>query len=95
MSKAIPVPGTTCFSEQQKYGVPCEKSACRQWHDYAESQNCILLLANEGPRTLQDIGDLFGVTRMRICQVEKMIFKKLLSKSSKNKSGIELLHPTK
>ena len=27
--------------------------------------------------TLQQIGDIFGVTRMRICQLEKKILKKI------------------
>jgi len=30
-----------------------------------------------GNKTLQEIGDIFGVTRMRICQVEKKILSKL------------------
>ena len=29
--------------------------------------------------TLQQIGEIFGVTRMRICQIEKTILKKLVS----------------
>ena len=28
---------------------------------------------------LQQIGEIFGVTRMRICQIEKSILKKLMS----------------
>jgi len=27
--------------------------------------------------TLQQIGDIFGITRMRVCQIEKKILKKL------------------
>tara|TARA_Y100001970_G_C14050872_1_gene758859 strand:+ start:233 stop:367 length:135 start_codon:yes stop_codon:yes gene_type:complete len=36
-----------------------------------------LLAAKEGPRTLQQIGDLHGLTRMRICQIEKIAIEKI------------------
>ena len=41
--------------------------------------NCTLIAAKKGPLTLQQIGDIFGVTRMRICQLEKRILKKIES----------------
>jgi hypothetical protein len=71
------VKGTTCFFEHRKHRVPCEKNDCPQWHADPSCQNCILISAADGPKTLQQIGDMFDVTRMRICQVEKMIFRKL------------------
>jgi DNA-directed RNA polymerase sigma subunit (sigma70/sigma32) len=37
---------------------------------------------NEDKITLQDIGDIFKVTRMRICQIEKNAIKKLKDKIS-------------
>jgi hypothetical protein len=73
--------GTTCHAEHEKYKVPCQKTSCRFWQKTDASQNCIMIAAREGERTLQEIGDIFGVTRMRICQIEKLIFKKLLSKT--------------
>jgi hypothetical protein len=71
------IEGTTCFSEHNRYQIPCPKSSCRYWHENTDYQNCMVIAANDGPKTLQQIGDIFEVTRMRICQVEKLIFKKL------------------
>jgi len=41
--------------------------------------NCVLIAAKEGPKTLQEIGEIFDLTRMRICQIEKNILGKLKS----------------
>jgi len=45
--------------------------------DCKNKNNCILVAAKDGNRTLQEIGDLFGLTRMRICQIEKAALNKL------------------
>lgn len=71
------VEGVTCFSIQSKYGVPCQRKNCRNWIDHQSSQNCAIIVAQEGPKTLQDVGKIFGLTRMRICQIEKNISKKI------------------
>jgi len=70
------VPRTTCFAEHEKRSLSCEKSSCRMWVNEGSSLNCCLIKARE-PHTLQEIGDLFGVTRMRICQLEKSILRKV------------------
>ena len=70
------VPSTTCFSEHEKRDLVCEKSSCRMWIKDSGCLNCCIIKARE-PHTLQEIGDLFGVTRMRICQLEKAILKKV------------------
>jgi len=72
--------GTTCHNEHEKYKVPCQKKGCRYWQPCEGSQNCIMISSRQGEKTLQEIGDIFGVTRMRICQIEKLIFKKLMTK---------------
>jgi len=63
------VVGTTCFAEHEKRNVSCEKKACRQWMQSNCNLNCALIAAkqNEEGLTLQQIGDIFQVTRMRIC----------------------------
>jgi DNA-directed RNA polymerase sigma subunit (sigma70/sigma32) len=38
--------------------------------------NCVLIASDE-KHTLQEVGNIYGVTRMRICQIEKRALKKL------------------
>ena len=68
-----------CLEAHECYNKICKKQICRHWIDHEKSMNCTLLAAKEGPMTLQQIGDIFGVTRMRICQIEKRILKKVES----------------
>lgn len=68
-----------CFNAHEKFNAPCRKCECRYWIDHKESQNCTILATKKGPKTLQEIGDIFGVTRMRICQLEKRILSKISS----------------
>ena len=69
--------GTTCFNEHRRYNIPCQKVDCRQWINCKQANNCVLIESSKGPKTLQLVGDIFGITRMRICQIEKKILKKL------------------
>ena len=55
-----------------------KKKDCRLWINCEDHLNCTVLGSINGPMTLQEIGEIFGVTRMRICQIEKNIMKKLL-----------------
>ncbi len=71
------VEGTTCFAAHAKYSVNCQRERCPQWIKHSESHNCVLLAAQEGPHTLQKIGQIYDLTRMRICQIEKGIFEKI------------------
>ncbi len=73
--------GTTCFAEHRKHKIPCKKTDCRYWHDMSPCQNCTIISADQGPKTLQEIGDVFGITRMRVCQIEKAIISKLTGRN--------------
>jgi len=42
-----------------------------------EKIKSLLAESHEGELTLQQVGDMFEVTRMRICQIEKNSLKKL------------------
>ena len=71
------VDGTTCFAVQAKAGVDCQRKKCPHWIPHPEGHNCVMIAAQEGPHTLQKIGQIYGLTRMRICQIEKSIFEKI------------------
>jgi len=66
-----------CFDVHKKLELNCRNEKCRQWMDCNEKFNCSLIAAEEGPMTLQAIGDLHGLTRMRICQIEKSAIEKI------------------
>lgn len=67
----------TCYKAHEDAGKPCKKTDCRMWVNLKESQNCTIIAAQAGPKTLQEIGEIFDVTRMRICQIEKIVLDKL------------------
>lgn len=71
------VEGTTCFAIQAKHNVNCQRQNCQHWIASAEFNNCVVLASREGPHTLQKIGQIYGLSRMRICQVEKEIFERI------------------
>jgi DNA-directed RNA polymerase specialized sigma subunit len=66
-----------CFEKCTILDTACENRECRYSIENKEYKNCTIIAAKKGPMTLQQIGDIFGVTRMRICQLEKKILKKI------------------
>jgi len=73
------ISGTTCFAEHEKRNLTCEKKSCRLWMSSGDYLNCAAVAANRNDEgmTLQQIGDIFGITRMRICQLEKASLQKI------------------
>jgi len=69
--------GTTCFAVHEELGVPCEKKSCRCWFNNNETLNCVNIAAKRGPEKQEKIGEYFGLTRMRVCQIEKNILVKI------------------
>lgn len=67
----------TCYEAHEAVKVSCKNKECRLWMGAPEHKNCSVIAARSGPKTLQEIGDIFGVTRMRICQIEKIVLGKL------------------
>lgn len=70
-------PKETCFNLHDKHGVLCQKKSCENWVAHGEGKNCVLITSKSGPKTLQEIGQIYGLTRMRICQIEKVIYEKV------------------
>ena len=71
-----------CVKEIKIRNTPCENYECRHNLKCEKYNSCALIAAENGPLTLQEIGDFYGISRMRVCQIEKTILKKL--KSQKN-----------
>lgn len=71
------IEGTTCFKILSETNTNCHRKKCNSWIENEKSHNCVNILAKNGPYTLQEIGDFYGLTRMRICQIEKDIFEKI------------------
>ena len=69
-----------CFEYNKMYKKSCTNKTCRYWIQHNNTQNCCINAAKQSEKfTLQDIGEIFNVTRMRICQIEKGILGKLRS----------------
>ena len=68
-----------CFDYHIKNKKNCERKSCRYWIERKENKNCGLnfIKSSNQKLTLEDVGKLFNVTRMRICQIEKKAIKKV------------------
>lgn len=66
-----------CYYVVSENGEPCPESSCRHFLKSEKDLNCSIIAAQSGPKTLQEIGDYYGISRMRVCQIEKSILKKL------------------
>lgn len=73
------IDNSTCYESVEKYNCTCERRSCKQWIDFTQGKNCMLITTQTGPLTLSEIGKIYGLTRMRICQIEKNIYQKIRS----------------
>ena len=68
----LAIKNETCFNVHKELSTACDIIKCRYWQDMSgKNENCVVNAAATGPFTLQEVGDIFDVTRMRICQIEK------------------------
>ena len=74
-----------CYVIMSDAGVCCPDRSCRYFLHSTEDLNCAIVAAQSGPKTLQEIGGYYGISRMRICQIEKSI----LAKLRKSKAGFD------
>ncbi len=71
------VQNTTCYLEHEKVKVSCNKKSCDYWINSSSDYNCVNISTKNGPKTLEEIGKIYDLTRMRICQIEKAILNKI------------------
>ena len=70
-----------CFDYHNIKSINCEKTNCRYWIKSKNCSNCCLVAAKKNESiTLEEIGKIFTVTRMRICQIEKIAVSKIKEK---------------
>jgi len=67
----------SCFTLHEKHNINCQKKDCKNWIKHTDSKNCVIIASKAGPKTLQEIGKIYNLTRMRICQIEKNIYEKI------------------
>ena len=69
-----------CFEFCKLHKTSCKKTNCRYWINSKDDQMCCLIAAKKNNNiTLEDVGKIFNVTRMRICQIEKRAIEKIKS----------------
>jgi len=77
MKKLPIVKNSRCFEVHSQHKVNCQKVSCQHHIQNSDSYNCVIVASQNGPYTLQKIGKIYGLTRMRICQIEKNILQKI------------------
>lgn len=66
----------SCFKAHADKNKKCMNKKCRYWHENV-SNDCVINESQNKTLTLQEIGDLFKITRMRVCQIEKKAIEKI------------------
>jgi hypothetical protein len=66
-----------CYNYYAKQNLKCYKKECRYWINCSSEGNCCITASSKSNKTLEDIGKIYGITRMRVCQIEKKIIQKI------------------
>jgi hypothetical protein len=71
----------TCFEVHEKWKLPCDDCACRNWMKFEDDLNCAVVCArkHENGLSLREVAERMGVSFPRISQIEHAAFKKLKS----------------
>lgn len=73
-----------CKKKGHLIGETCDDLAC-EWRLKNEMYlNCTWVACNYGPFTLEEVGEMMGVTRERIRQIEAKALKKLQHKKRRD-----------
>ena len=72
MSRQLPVvDNRSCFTIMHETSTECDRASCQNWVSMPEALNCSIIGARSDKMTLHAIGRIYGVSRMKICQIEK------------------------
>jgi len=67
-----------CFEECEDSKKHCQKNTCRYYIPSENHHNCVMIASkNTDGLTLREIGEIYNITRMRVCQIQKKAIKKL------------------
>lgn len=66
-----------CLPGGRNEARPCNWKGC-YWHMEHEKASCVLDVADNGGITLEEVGEILGVTRERIRQIEAIAIRKLV-----------------
>ena len=68
-----------CYNIHDRLDTICLKRSCRHWIDHEQGLNCVFNTITRHDKTkltLAELSEIYKVTRMRICQIEKSAIKK-------------------